>query len=184
MKVLVAGVGDVLLSDDGFGVEVARRLARDPLPGGVRAIEFGARAARLAAHLLHGCELLVLIDTVQRGGEPGTLYVIESDGTRAVHRSGAVRAPGGFSPPAVPRPSPATGEAAMGGAEESLDAVVAVFRSLGGDIARIIVVACEPTDVSAGVGLTVPVARAVDDAVVIVRELLVAAMEETPGQAG
>jgi hydrogenase maturation protease len=184
VKALVAGVGDVLLSDDGFGVEVVRRLGRDPLPGGVRAIDFGARADPLAAHLLRGCELLILIDTVRRGGEPGTLYVIESDGTRAVHGSDAVRAPGGLPPSGLPRSPRADGDAAVGGAEESLDAVIAVFRSLGGDIQRIIVVACEPADVGAGVGLTAPVAGAVDDAVVIVRELLVAALEEAPGQAG
>lgn len=159
MKALVAGVGDVLRSDDGFGVEVARRLARDPLPGGVRVIDFGPHAARLAAHLLHGCEFLILIDTVERDGDPGTLYVIESDGSQAEHHS------------------------AVDGTEESLDAVVAMFQALGGDIARVVVVGCEPADVGAGMGLTAPVARAVDDAVAIVRELLVETFE-SPGQTG
>jgi hydrogenase maturation protease len=187
VKALVAGVGDVRLSDDGFGVEVARRLARDPLPGGVRAIDFGTRAVHLAAHLLHGCEFLILLDTVERGGDPGTLYVIESDGSQAAHRSaaGAGRAPGSIRAPGSPRSPRSIAEAAaVDGTDESLDAVVAAFRALGGDIARVVVVACEPADVGAGVGLTVPVARAVDDAVAIVRELLAETLDETPGQTG
>ncbi|MBC6462526.1 hydrogenase maturation protease [Actinomadura sp. HBU206391] len=153
----MAGVGDVLLSDDGFGVEVARRLAGEPLPGGVQVIDFGPHAGRLAAHLLHGCEFLILIDTVERGGDPGTLYVIEADGSHAGRH------------------------AAVDGAEKSLNAAVAMFQTLGGDIARVVVVGCEPAEVGAGVGLTAPVARAVDEAVSIVRQLLVETLE-TPGQ--
>jgi hydrogenase maturation protease len=177
VKALVAGVGEVLMSDDGFGVEVVRRLAREPLPGGVRAIDFGSRAVHLAAHLLHGCELLILIDTVERGGEPGTLYVIESDGSQVASPSIGTGRP---SPPRSPRAI----EAASDDLEDSLDAVVAVFQAFGGDIARVIVVGCEPGDVGAGSGLTAPVARAVDEAVEVVRELLAQALGEPPGRSG
>lgn len=144
----MAGVGDVLLSDDGFGVEVARRLAREPLPPGVRVVDYGIRALQLAHELLYGCDLFVLIDTVQRGGDAGTVYVIESDGSDE------------------DRPRLVDEQ------DVSLDTVLGVFRTLGGGPERIVVVGCEPADVGAGVGLTGPVARAVDHAVAVVLELL------------
>jgi hydrogenase maturation protease len=78
-KILIAGVGNIFLGDDGFGCEVAGRLARRPLPDGARVIDFGVRGLDLAYALMDGYDLTILVDAVQRGGEPGSLYVIEPD---------------------------------------------------------------------------------------------------------
>jgi hydrogenase maturation protease len=78
-RLLVAGVGNVFLGDDGFGVEVARRLLARPLPAGVRVADFGIRGFDLACALVDGWGGVVLVDAVQRGGSPGTLYVIEPE---------------------------------------------------------------------------------------------------------
>ena len=87
-KVLVAGVGNVFLSDDGFGVEVVRRLAGRALPADVELVDVGLRARDLAYRLLDGYRALVLVDATQRGQPPGTLYTLEHDLDGAVASSG------------------------------------------------------------------------------------------------
>jgi hydrogenase maturation protease len=67
----VAGVGNVFLGDDGFGVEVAQRLMSRPQPDGVQVTDFGVRGVHLAYDLLDGCDLLVLVDAAPRGEPPG-----------------------------------------------------------------------------------------------------------------
>lgn len=79
-RTLVAGVGNIFLGDDGFGVEVARRLAAEPLPEQVEVADIGVRGVHLAYQLLDGYDTLVLVDATTRGGAPGTLYLIEPDG--------------------------------------------------------------------------------------------------------
>ena len=77
-RVLVACVGNIFKSDDGFGVKVAAALAERELPAGVRVVDYGIRAVHLVYELLEGYDVLVLVDTVGRQeGEPGTLFVIE-----------------------------------------------------------------------------------------------------------
>ena len=76
-NVLVAGIGNVFLGDDGFGVEVVRRLAGRPLAA--RVIDFGIRGFDLACALLQPFVLVILVDAVRRGGAPGTLYLMEVD---------------------------------------------------------------------------------------------------------
>src|SRR5580693_8107044 len=76
-RTLVAGIGNVFLSDDAFGVEVAHRLAGRPLPDGARAEDYGIRGIHLAYELLEGYDALVLVDAVPLGQPPGTLAVIE-----------------------------------------------------------------------------------------------------------
>ena len=78
-SVLVAGIGNVFLADDGFGVEVARRLAERELPGGVKVADFGIRGMDLAYELQEDYDAAVLVDAVPRGQAPGTLFVIEPD---------------------------------------------------------------------------------------------------------
>lgn len=73
---LVAGIGNVFLGDDGFGVAVAERLRGQPRREGVTVVDFGIRGIDLA-YALEDCDAAILIDTVQRGGEPGTLYVLD-----------------------------------------------------------------------------------------------------------
>lgn len=80
MRILIAGVGNVLRGDDGFGVEVAQALARrGRLPEGVEVFEAGIAGVPLVQELMDGYDALILADAVERGGEPGTVYVIEPD---------------------------------------------------------------------------------------------------------
>lgn len=79
MRVLVVGVGNVLLGDDGFGVEVARRLETIALPGGVRVVETGIGGIALVQELQDGWDGLIVVDAVDRGKPPGTVLVIEPD---------------------------------------------------------------------------------------------------------
>jgi hydrogenase maturation protease len=79
-SILIAGMGNVLRRDDGFGVEVARRLAgSEGLPQGARVIEVGIGGIHLVQELMAGYELLVIIDAVERGSAPGTVYVLEAE---------------------------------------------------------------------------------------------------------
>jgi hydrogenase maturation protease len=145
--VLVAGGGDAGLGDDRFGIEVARRVARGPLPPGVRVVDLGSPEIRPARELLRGYDVLILIDTVERGGPPGTLYVIESGAAGAEDR-------------------PANGT------DLSPEAALAMLQALGGELTRVIVVGCEPADAGPGTVLSPPVESAVDEAVRTVRHLL------------
>jgi hydrogenase maturation protease len=78
-RVLVAGIGNIFLGDDGFGVEVVRRLAERPLPEGVEVKDFGIRGMDLAYALQDDYGLVVFVDATPRGGEPGTLYLIDPE---------------------------------------------------------------------------------------------------------
>ena len=78
-RVLVAGVGNIFLGDDGFGVEVVRRLARRELPEGVEVVDCGIRGLDLAYALQRDYDLVVFVDAVPRGEEPGTVYLIEPE---------------------------------------------------------------------------------------------------------
>ena len=79
-KILIAGMGNVLQRDDGFGVEIARQLAgRNGLPNGVKVVEVGIGGIHLVQELMDGYEALVLIDAVERGSLPGTMHLLEAD---------------------------------------------------------------------------------------------------------
>ena len=149
--VLVAGVGNVFLGDDGFGVEVARRLAAEDLPPGVKVADFGIRGVHLAYELCDGYELAILVDAVPRGEEPGTLYVIEPE------------------PPGDPDPDDAPPLDAHG---MDPGAVLSLLGILGGHVDRVLVVGCEPAVADERMGLSAPVAAAVDPAVTLVQELI------------
>ena len=135
-RVLVAGVGNVFLGDDGFGVEVARRLAATPLPDGVKVVDFGIRGVHLAYELLdQQYDTTVLVDATPRGGDPGTVYLLEPD----LQTLGA---------------DPEAADAhAM-----SPDAVFGLLRRLGGTPGRVLVVGCEPARAEEEMGLSDEVA--------------------------
>lgn len=147
MRALVAGVGNVFLGDDGFGVELARCLAREALPAGVRVEDYGIRGLHLAYDLLEPIDLLVVLDATARGGVPGTLYVLEPD-------------------PAALEPCVADGHGM------DLGAVFAQVRALGGELPRVRVVGCEPATVTEGMGLSGPVQGAIGAAIGLVRDVL------------
>ena len=152
-NVLVAGIGNIFLGDDAFGVEVLNRLAQRTLPEGVKAVDYGIRSYDLAYALMEEWELVILVDALPRGGEPGTLYVLE---------------------PKLPE-----GEEAP----PSLDAhtmnpfaVLQLVSALGGKVGRMLVVGCEPgrlePDAEGNIGLSEPVSAALDEAVHMVEELI------------
>jgi hydrogenase maturation protease len=128
-QVLVAGIGNAWLSDDGFGGEVARKLAERELPSGVSALDAGTGGLSLAYEVMRGYDALVLVDVSRQGGEPGTLYVMEVSeaDVEAGIEDGAVLDPHGMDPQTVLR----------------------FVRSVGGWPGKVVVVACEPADVEA-----------------------------------
>jgi hydrogenase maturation protease len=147
-NVLVAGVGNIFLSDDAFGVEVANRLAGETFPPGVKVADFGIGGVHLAFELLEGYDAAILVDAVPRGGEPGTVYVIEPE-VDADATEGLVDAHG-LEP----------------------ESVLALLDRLGGRVGRVLIVGCEPATVEEGMGLSAPVAAAVPQAVGVVRSLV------------
>jgi hydrogenase maturation protease len=151
-SVLVAGVGNIFLGDDGFGVEVARRLSAEPLPENVRVADYGIRGVHLAYQLLDGYDTLILVDAVSRGEPPGTVFVIEPDLGLGTPLNGV--------PPA------------MNAHDLDPASVLGLVRHLGGRIDRVLVVGCEPQQTDERIGLSEPVQRAVGEAARLVRELL------------
>jgi len=145
-RVLVAGVGNIFFGDDGFGVEVSRRLSQRALPDGVKVRDFGIRGLDLTYALLEGWDAAILVDALPRGGDPGTLYVLDPEA--------------GASPPALD-------PHAMHPAR-----VLAMARELGTTPPILRVVGCEPgVAEEMQVGLSPVVAAAVDPACALVEQL-------------
>lgn len=92
MRVLVSGMGNDLCRDDGFGIEVVRRFAAGQIPPGVRAIESGIGGIALVHELMDDYDMLVIVDAVDRGGEPGTVYLLELEVPRMEDLSDKARA--------------------------------------------------------------------------------------------
>lgn len=151
-RVLVAGIGNVFLGDDGFGVALADRLARRELPAGVEVVDYGIRGMDLAYAMQDDYDAVMLLDAAPRGGQPGTLYVIE----------------------------PALDEDEFALDTHGMDPVkvLAMVRTMGGDPPRTLVVGCEPQTRVRGdeedlvVALSEPVRAALDPAVKLVESLL------------
>lgn len=155
-QILVAGIGNIFKGDDAFGVEVARRLAKSPLPAGVEVVDFGIRGIDLTYALLDGYDAAILIDTAQRGAAPGTISVIAPE-----QQSAAAVTPGDlFLEPHDLEPAKA----------------LRLVEALGGGCQRILLIACEPEtfgDEETGVmGLSPPVASAIDEAIKAVEKLV------------
>ena len=151
-RVLVAGIGNVFLGDDAFGVELAGRLAQQPLPAGVEVRDFGIRGLDLAFAMQDGYDAVVMLDATPRGEQPGTLYVVEVD--------------------------PSEGEPALDGHGMDPLSVIALVRAFGAAVPRTLVVGCEPaTRLTAAddelVGeLSSPVRAALEPALALVRSVL------------
>jgi len=154
--ILIAGIGNIFLGDDAFGVEVAQRLAGRKLPDGVKAIDFGIRGFDLAYSLLDGSDVTILVDACPRGGEPGSLYVIEPDLNALDSREAT---------------------------ETSVDAhsmnpmnVIRMAKSMGGgSLSRILLVGCEPLTLGpeeGQMGLSEPVAAMVEEAARLIESLV------------
>lgn len=143
---LIAGIGNIFLGDDGFGPEVVRRLPHYP-HAGVRVMDYGIRGMHLAYDLLDAWDALVLIDALPDHGEPGRVEVFRA----ATDDAGAAHLDAHAMTPA---------------------AVFAGVRALGGALPPTVVVGCQVASVDDGIGLSEPVAAAVDDAVAAVGRVL------------
>jgi hydrogenase maturation protease len=153
-RVLVAGIGNVFMADDGFGVAVSQRLAQRPQPDGVDVIDFGIRGMDLVFALGEGYDAAIFVDAVPRGEAPGTLFVIEPD----------------LAEPDGPVMLDAHGMDPV--------KVLALAGQMGPVPGRILVIGCEPQVAMTGdeeelVGdLSEPVRAALDDAVELVESVL------------
>jgi len=154
---LVAGIGNILLSDDGFGSEVARCLAEVQMPDGVRVADFGIRGVHLAFELLQGYDALILVDAMERGEEAGTITLLRPDN------------------------GDTAGSVALDAHDMDPAAVLDMVRRLGGQVGSVVVVGCEPGSLEEGIGLTDPVAEAVAPAVAVVRELVTSYLDPDGG---
>lgn len=149
-RVLVAGVGNLFLGDDGFGPEVVRRLAapgQEPLPASVRVVDYGIRGVHLAYDLLDDYDALVVLDAIPRGDAPGDITVLEVG-------------PGDV------------GASDLDAHGMNPVAVLGTVGSLGGSLPPTYVVGCRPESLAEGIGLSEAVAAAVPTAIEETRALL------------
>jgi hydrogenase maturation protease len=153
-RVLVAGIGNVFLGDDGFGVEVVKRLAGRELPEGVEVKDFGIRGMDLVYALQDDYEVVVFVDATPRGENPGTVYLIEPE----IEDDGEVTLDTHGMDPVK---------------------VIKFARALGAKPTRTLVVGCEPQVVFTGehydemlMELSEPVRAAVEEAAKLVESLV------------
>ncbi|HEY4395343.1 MAG TPA: hydrogenase maturation protease [Polyangia bacterium] len=145
-RILIAGLGNTFQGDAGFGVEAARRLARDPLPAGVSVSDVGIRSLHLAYAMLDRPDLLLAVDAARRGRPPGTVYLMDvSDETGGPPRQIAE---------------------AHG---MSIDTVVTAFWTLGGKRPPVLLIGCEPSFIGERTGLSPVVKRGLPKAVALIR---------------
>lgn len=155
-RILVAGIGNIFLGDDGFGSEVARltEISHDD----VRVVDYGIGGMHLAYDLLEEWNALVLIDAIPSRGNPGTLHVFQAD-----HDGDS---------------------AATGLDAHSMDpqTVFASLRALGGTPPYTVIVGCEADSVEEGMGLTAAVTAAVPRAVRAVQKIVAALQRSAPAE--
>jgi len=156
-RILVAGIGNIFLGDDGFGVEVVRRLATRALPGSVRVADFGIRALDLAYALQDGYETVILVDAYPHGCSPGTVSLVEPDLSGIGDQEQPVIETHGMNPLKV----------------------LQLAATMNGSLQKILLIGCEPATLGGEegtMGLSEPVDSAVEEAVTlavkVVEELL------------
>lgn len=147
-RILVAGIGNIFLGDDGFGPEVLRHVSGRVDHADVQVTDYGIRGMHLAYDLLEEWAALILVDAVPDQGAPGTVHVFEAD-HEALSATAVLDA-------------------------HSMDpgAVFASLRALGGAAPRTVVIGCEVADISDGIGLSEPVNAAVAEAARTVESVL------------
>jgi hydrogenase maturation protease len=160
-RILIAGIGNIFLGDDGFGVEVASKLASHRFPQGVRVTDFGIRGFDLAYALMDGYETTILVDAYPGEGQPGSLFVVEPD-LQNLNSAGART---GFVDPHGMNPLN----------------VLHMAVSMGAQLKRILLVGCVPATLGpeeGQMGLSEPVAAALDEAVRLVDSLVTRILAE------
>jgi hydrogenase maturation protease len=152
-QILVAGIGNAWMRDDGFGGEVAKLLSERELPAGVHVVDFGSGGLDLAYEVMRGYDALILVDVSRQGGPAGTLYVMEADpaDVDGEIEDGQMLDPHGMDPQTVLR----------------------FVKYVGGWPGRVFVVACEPEVVEdVGLGLSDAVRGALTRAADVVLETI------------
>jgi hydrogenase maturation protease len=163
-QILVAGIGNIFMGDDAFGVEVAQRLAKRSHPDGVKVVDFGIRGIDLTYALLDGYDAVILIDTAQLGAPPGTVRIVvpEVDLREPLAPEGLLIEPHDLD----------------------LAKVLRLAAALGDSCRRILLVACEPAtfgnEDADAMGLSPEVAAAVDQAIAVIEKLIFELLE--PGR--
>src|SRR5579859_228582 len=151
-RILVAGIGNIFLGDDGFGVEVVRRLAQCQLPAEVRVVDFGIRGFDLTYALQDGYETTILIDACPHGEAPGTISLIEPDLGKLDEPQQGMIETHGMNPMNVLR----------------------MAASMGGGLRKVVVVGCEPESLGGeegNIGLSTAVEGAVEEAATMIVSL-------------
>ena len=149
-KTLIAGFGNLLRGDDGFGVEVVNRLGASALPAHAQTMDVGIGGMHFVLRLMEGFEVVIVVDAVQHGQPPGTLYVFTPAEVDLGLDSGE-RIDPHFAEPA-----------------RSLK----FAKALGVLPGRVTVVGCEPESCHLGQCLSLPVSVAVDRAVQTIRDMV------------
>ena len=159
-RILIAGIGNIFLGDDAFGVEAVRQLLRLPLPEGVRVVDFGIRSYDLAYAIMDGYDVVILVDATAREQVPGTVYLIEPDLNEISNlEAEAVNA-------------------------HSLNPVkmLQMVQSLGGHHGRLYLVGCEPAVLeteNGELGLSATVQASVPKAIEMIQSLLADLTDES-----
>ena len=165
-RILIAGIGNIFLGDDGFGVEVARVLSNLGLPSEIRVADFGIRGLDLAYALQDGYDATILIDAFPHGEAPGTVYVVEPDLTDP----DATSRQANFIEPHVMNPVN----------------VLRMATAMNARLKRVLLVGCEPASLGGdegAIGLSAPVNAAVSEAANVIANLvdrLLKEMQEKP----
>jgi hydrogenase maturation protease len=160
-QILVAGIGNAWMRDDGFGSEVVKLLSQRELPAGVSVVDFGTGGLDLAYEVMRGYDGLVLVDISRQGERPGTLYVMEADpdDVDGSIEDGQALDPHGMDP----------------------ETVLRFVKYVGGWPGRVVVVACEPDVVEDfGVGLSEAVSGAVARAAEVVLQTVSELRSDAP----
>jgi len=161
-RILIACIGNIFLGDDAFGVEVAKRLASRKLPDEARVVDYGIRGFDLAYALMDGYDVTIFVDATQRGGEPGTLYIIEPDlnELEAADSQAMMVETHGMNPVKV----------------------LLMARSMGAQFNRVLLVGCEPATLGSEeewqMGLSEPVQAALNKAVEMIESLVTGILNE------
>jgi hydrogenase maturation protease len=154
-RILIAGIGNIFMADDAFGVEVAAWLANQSFPAGVRVADFGIRGFDLAYALMEGYETTILVDAYPGEGQPGTLFVLEPD----LKDLNSAKMQQAFIEPHAMNPIN----------------VLRMATSMGGQLKRVLLVGCVPATLGpeeGQMGLSEPVLAAVDEAVKLINSLV------------
>jgi len=162
-RILIAGIGNIFLGDDGFGVEVAQQLTKCTFPSSVRVADFGIRGFDLAYALQDGYETTILIDAFPHGQQPGTVSVIEPD----LNDPDASLAHANFVEPHAMNPMN----------------VLRMATAMHGQLKRVLLIGCEPATFGGEdgkMGLSIAVEGAVHEAVKVVERLVDKILKESP----